>query len=175
MRSFSIVVAADQGRGIGKGPALPWRLPGDMAYFKRVTSEAPAGLRNAVIMGRKTYESVPAKFRPLPQRLNVVLSRGTPREAHDDVLFFASLDAALTALERRADIARVFVIGGGELYREALAHPACTRVYLTRVDATFDCDTFLAPFEAGFRLVTRDGPHDDHGVSYTFEVYERGA
>ena len=73
--SFAIVVAADEARGIGAGNTLPWKLPTEMAYFKRVTTVAPPGRQNAVVMGRKTYESIPGKFRPLRDRLNVVLSR----------------------------------------------------------------------------------------------------
>ena len=74
-RAFAIVVACDEVRGIGKGGTLPWKLPGEMAYFKRVTSEAANGKVNAVIMGRTTFDSIPPKFRPLPGRKNVVLSR----------------------------------------------------------------------------------------------------
>lgn len=172
MTPFAIVVAADEARGIGQQGTLPWRLPGDMAFFKRLTTSASPGKQNAVIMGRKTYASIPPKFRPLPQRLNVVLSR-TPSALSEPVLTATSLDAALEALAARSDLEQTFVIGGGQLYGEALKHPACTRVYLTRVHATFPCDTFLAPFEERFRLVTQDGPYDDHGVRYTFETYER--
>ena len=79
-KPVSIVVACTKEGGIGKGGQLPWKLPGDMAYFKRVTTDtegAPPDVRNAVIMGRKTWESIPQKFRPLPGRLNVVLTRSS--------------------------------------------------------------------------------------------------
>jgi dihydrofolate reductase len=170
---FEIVVAADEARGIGRQGGLPWKLPGDMALFKRLTSEAPEGQVNAVVMGRKTYESIPPRFRPLRGRLNVVLSRQPDFASDGGVLVHRSLDAALSALAERAELAKTFVIGGGELYVQALAHPACARVHLTRVHATFACDTFLSPFEDRFRLVTRDGPHRDDSVTYTFETYER--
>lgn len=171
-RSFSIIVAADEARGIGKSGALPWHLPGDMAYYKRTTTEAPEGKRNAVIMGRKTFDSIPLKFRPLKHRLNIVLSR-QPGYAPSGVEVVESLDAALALVDRAPDVARVFVIGGGELYREALEHPHCSEVLLTRVHARFDCDTTLAPFEHAFVKVNSDGPHVDGGVSYTFETYTR--
>nr|AIA17499.1 Dihydrofolate reductase [uncultured bacterium] len=170
---FELVVAADEARGIGRAGGLPWRLPGDMAFFKRVTSEAPAGRHNAVLMGRKTYASISPKFRPLRGRLNVVLSRQAALTVDEGVLVFGSLEAALARLAAFTDLAHTFVIGGGELYAEAIAHPGLARVHLTRVHATFDCDTFLAPFEDRFRLVTQDGPHHDDGVHYTFETYER--
>jgi dihydrofolate reductase len=171
-RGFSIVVAADASRGIGKGGGLPWRLPGEMAYFKRVTTTAAEGTRNAVIMGRKTFESIPAKFRPLPGRLNVVLSRLSNYEP-SGAEAFDSLDGALTSLLARPELDQLFVIGGGALYEEALAHPACQRVFVTRVHATFACDTHLAEFESSFERIQQDGPHTEQGLAYTFEVYER--
>ncbi len=74
MRSVSCIVAATPAGGIGKDGTLPWALPADLKRFARVTSDAPAGARNAVVMGRKTWASIPEKFRPLKGRLNVVLS-----------------------------------------------------------------------------------------------------
>lgn len=169
---FAIVVAADEALGIGKEGALPWRLPGELAYFKRITSSAAEGRQNAVLMGRKTYASIAPKYRPLAHRLNVVLSRD-PHHSEPGTLGAHSLEHALSQLAQRNDIDRVFVIGGGELYQSALAHPRCQRVYLTRVHARFDCDTWLPAFESGFSLLRSDGPHHEGDLSYTFEVYER--
>ena len=75
MTGLTLIVAATISNGIGQSSRLPWRLPQEMAYFARVTSSAPEGARNAVVMGRKTWESIPGKFRPLRDRLNVVISR----------------------------------------------------------------------------------------------------
>ncbi len=72
---LTIVVAATKGNGIGQNGGLPWRLSKEMAYFARVTSNAPAGKQNVVIMGRKSWESIPLKFRPLRNRTNIVISR----------------------------------------------------------------------------------------------------
>lgn len=177
-RPFSVIVAADEARGIGRAGDLPWRLPGDMAYYKRATSEAPAGSQNAVVMGRRTFESIPAKFRPLKGRLNVVVSRDASY-APPGVLRAGSLEGALSLLDARTDVAQVFIVGGAELYREALRHPACARVLLTRVHARFACDTFLAPFEHDFELERREGPlrepDDAAAPAYTFETYVRRA
>jgi dihydrofolate reductase len=74
MSSLTLVVAATLTNGIGQGSRLPWRLPQELAYFARVTTTAPEGRLNSVIMGRNTWESIPLKFRPLPRRLNVVIS-----------------------------------------------------------------------------------------------------
>lgn len=75
MSRFTIIVAATQSNGIGQKGRLPWRLPKEMAYFARMTSSAPEGSQNAVIMGRNTWESIPNKFRPLAKRVNLVLSK----------------------------------------------------------------------------------------------------
>jgi dihydrofolate reductase len=170
--TFALVVAADEELGIGRNGGLPWKLPAEMAHFKRVTSEAPDGQQNAVVMGRKTYASIAPKFRPLRGRVNVVLSR-TPGFAAEDALAAPSLSSALQLLEGRTDIARVFVIGGGEIYAQALEHPACTEVVLTQVHARCACDTHLPDFRAHFTRVDSDGPHEEAGVRYTFERWLR--
>ncbi|HEX5659354.1 MAG TPA: dihydrofolate reductase [Polyangiales bacterium] len=172
LRKFSLIVAADQDLGIGRAGTLPWRLPAEMARFKRITTEAPTGQRNAVIMGRKTYESILPKFRPLSGRVNVVLSH-TPGFEVENALAAPSLAIALQLLEGRTDLARVFVAGGAQIYALALAHPACEEVVYTQVHASFDCDTRLPDFRAQFTRVESDGPHEERGVRYTFERWRR--
>lgn len=81
MSRLTIIVAATVHNGVGQNARLPWRLPQEMAYFARVTSNAPEGTVNAVVMGRNTWESIPSKFRPLPKRLNLVISRNQNYEA----------------------------------------------------------------------------------------------
>lgn len=171
--SFAIVVAADEANGIGKDGGLPWRLPGDMAFFKRVTSEAPAGKTNVVIMGRKTYESIPTKFRPLKERINLVLSRSVSDRDDAGALLASSLDQGLRRVRALADVHRTFVIGGGAVYKEAVAHPECAQVLLTRVHARFDCDTYFPALDAAFERTHSNGPQRDGDVSYTFETYTR--
>ena len=172
MPGFAIVVAADETGGIGKDGKLPWKLPAEMAFFKRLTSEARPGLHNAVIMGRKTYESILPKFRPLTDRINVVLSRDTGYRA-DGADGAISLDAALTTLRARTDVDRVFCAGGAEIYRLALAHDGCLGIYLTRVHAQFHCDAHLPGLRGQFRLLAQEGPHAENGLTYTFETYQR--
>jgi dihydrofolate reductase len=171
--SFAIIVAADEANGIGKDGRLPWHLPGDMAFFKRTTSEAPAGEQNVVIMGRKTYESIPKKFRPLAGRANVVISRSLPYGSHGGALLARSLDEALHNVGALQNAHRTFVIGGGAVYNEAVAHSECAEVLLTRVHARFDCDTYFPALDAAFELTSSNGPQRDGDVSYTFETYTR--
>ena len=169
---FSIVVAADEAGGIGKGGKLPWKLPAEMAFFKKLTSEARPGLHNAVIMGRKTYESILPKFRPLRDRINVVLSRD-PAYRPEGAQSVSSLDAALDLLRARDDVDRVFCVGGAEIYRLALSHDDCVGIHLTRVHALFDCDASLPGLRGQFRLLSQAGPHAENGLTYTFETYRR--
>mmetsp|Transcript_24526 Transcript_24526/g.76661 ORF Transcript_24526/g.76661 Transcript_24526/m.76661 type:complete len:520 (+) Transcript_24526:446-2005(+) len=178
---LTCIVAATTLLGIGKDGALPWRLKGDMAYFKRVTQDAPPGRQNSVIMGRKTWLSIPPKFRPLPGRRNVVLSRKPDaREAlalPPDVACCASLDDAVAAL---ADAPAIFVIGGGEIYEAAVRDPRCTRVLMTRVEdpagALPACDAFFPDLTGtGFATTAVSPPETENGLTYTFATLARAA
>ena len=169
---FAIVVAADEAGGIGKNGRLPWRLKGDMAYFKQLTTEPPApGLRNVVIMGRKTWESIPERFRPLPGRINVVISGNAQLMLPKDVFRAGSLDAALARVQAMRGVGRVFVIGGGQIFREAASRPDLETIYLTRIHKTMDCDTFIPPISAPFALVSTSELHVENGLAYDFGVY----
>ncbi|EFQ28576.1 dihydrofolate reductase [Colletotrichum graminicola] len=158
---LTLIVAATRNMGIGAKGGLPWAgLKKEMAYFARVTkrlpSQAPPNARNAVIMGRKTWESIPPKFRPLKGRLNIVISRSHPAwdpasapatpDADEEPVKVGSLEQALAYL--RADgvasrLGRVFVIGGAQIYDATLRAPEARRVLLTKVLAEFECDAFF--------------------------------
>ena len=174
---FDIVVAADPSWGIGRANALPWpRLKGDLAHFKAITSDATAGRRNAIIMGRRTWESKEVGRKPLSRRLTVVVSRG-PLELPAGVLAARSLTEALYRAGRPDDVERVFVVGGAQLYRDALEHPRFRFAYLTRVAQPFECDTHIPSLD---HLVpdtswTSDasGHHEDAGIEYTIERLQR--
>lgn len=172
MLKFSIIAAADQAMGIGVKNTLPWRIPADLQYFSQVTTEASEGMRNAVIMGRKTWESLPEKHRPLKDRLNVVLSRGMV-DLPEDVLLEHSLDEALQRVDAMDDIEHIFVIGGANLYAQAVEHPSCEKIYLTEVLDTFECDAFFPSFsDDDFSLLSRSEEHDENGIKYRFAVFQ---
>lgn len=199
-RTFQIVVAATRQWGIGKGGSLPWHLPGDMKYFKELTSKtSDPSKKNAVIMGRKTWESIPAKFRPLPGRVNVVLSRGESAQVvgnstaatasaasivpimGDDVHVSGSLDSALALLagpELSSTVETVFVIGGGQVYKESLENPLLSAVHLTLVESDVECDTYMPPVdEIKFKLWSAGAPRRDspEGPRYSFLCYTRAS
>ncbi|OHF00173.1 dihydrofolate reductase [Colletotrichum orchidophilum] len=164
---LTLIVAATRNMGIGAKGGLPWTgLKKEMAYFARVTKrlppQAPSDARNAVIMGRKTWESIPPRFRPLKGRLNIVISRShaspssldAPAAATDfdkDAVKVGSLEQALAFLRSDAGddkLGRVFVIGGAQIYAAALEVPEAKRVLLTRVLGEFECDAFF-PLKLG--------------------------
>ena len=170
---FDIVVAADLDWGIGKAKGLPWpKLKGDLAHFKRVTSTSTEGRRNAIVMGRRTWESTEVAGRPLPRRLNIVISRST-LIMPEGVVAARTLDEALAAA-RAAET--TFVVGGAQIIREALDHPALRHIYLTRIEGRFGCDTHIADLDAaGFTPIAWDGAAagEDEGVRYRIERLAR--
>ena len=174
MKSFSIVVAMDEEKGIGKAGALAWRLPGELKHFKILTTAVKdISKSNAVIMGRKTWESLPDKYRPLPGRLNVVLSSaGSALGVPNGVLVLSSLDHALQVLSVNDQIEQVFVIGGANLYAQAISHDACNAIFVTDVQAIFDCDVFFPPIPAVFRKSDVSPLVVEDDIAYRFVDYQ---
>src|SRR5688500_12118577 len=127
---FEAVVAADLGEGIGAAGGIPWKLPADLAHLKRITSDtAVPGTRNAVVMGRKTWDTIPDRWRPLPGRLNVVVSRQRHLAMPEGVILATDVEKALAAARAVADVERIFVLGGGDIYRQSFALDGCRRIY----------------------------------------------
>lgn len=172
--NFSIIAAVDRAHGIGKKGGLSWYLKGDLKHFSEVTKAVSKdGYQNAVIMGRKTWESLPEKFRPLPGRLNVVVTHETWNMKHGTVAV-DSLDAALLEVEKpEYKIERAFVIGGGQLYAAAIKHPVCERLYTTEVDGEFGCDIFFPEIPDEFVKEKTGEWQEENGISYRFTEYGR--
>ena len=159
MALTALVAALARNRVIGVGNRLPWRLPEDLARFKRLTMGAP------VIMGRKTRESI---GRPLPGRRNIVVTRERAATWEGCVVAH-SLDEALALAD---DAAEAFVIGGAELYAQAL--PRADRLYLTLIDADYAGDAWFPEFDAAaWREVARESGVSADGLGYAFVDYER--
>jgi dihydrofolate reductase len=163
---FSIVVAHDKELGIGKDGDMPWHLPKDLAHFKAITTETPLSVPNSVIMGRKTWESIPERFRPLPDRLNIVLSR-SPLALPDGVYHATSLDEALE-LSVKLGSEKRFVIGGGIVFKEGLNHPGNKALYVTHIGSTYDCDTFFENYETKYSTKEHLSSVDDNGTPLDF-------
>lgn len=160
----TIVVAVSENNAIGVHNDLPWRLPDDLRFFKKVTLGKP------VLMGRKTYESL---GRPLPGRLNVVLSR-SQLQLPEEVLQFTSLPQALRYLEDQG-LAEVCIIGGGQIFEQAL--PDAHQLFLTRVHTIIgDADVFFPEIDPlHWTLIWEEAhPADErHAFSFTFMQYQK--
>mmetsp|Transcript_3808 Transcript_3808/g.6523 ORF Transcript_3808/g.6523 Transcript_3808/m.6523 type:complete len:507 (-) Transcript_3808:257-1777(-) len=190
LRKFQVVVAATLTMGIGKEGGLPWKLPGDMKYFKQITTKTTAQTKkNAVIMGRKTWESIPQKFRPLSDRLNIVLSRSlaptgketssTSESIPEGVHVVGSLNEALKMLsqnEYQENIETVFVIGGAQVYGEAVESEHCEAIHLTKVFRDdISCDAFFPKMDPNtWRAWASSVPKRDGDTRYSFVSYVRG-
>ncbi len=177
---FYLIVAADVKGCIGKNGKIPWHLSEDLAYFKRLTSTTKnSAKRNAVMMGRKTWESLPGQFKPLSHRLNIVITR-TPEILPAEVDTFPSLSEAVSALHADASyqsqIESVFIIGGGRLYEEAMRIGLPEKIFLTLVKAVFDCDTFF-PLDSlekdpRYHSIDESALQTENGLSFTFRTYQ---
>ena len=164
---FNIIVAHDSNRGIGINNGLPWKLKGDMEWFKKITSTSYS-TPNVVIMGRKTWESIPKQFSPLPKRTNVVISRQENLDLPEGVIHAKSLDEAL--LVKGED---TFVIGGSQIYSAALKHSNCKGIFVTRIQSNFNCDAHFPEYEDQFErtVVTEQGTEND--ISYIIEYRKK--
>jgi len=162
-RPALVVIAAVARNGvIGNGNELPWRLPEDMQFFKQETTGHP------VIMGRKTWESLPARFKPLPGRRNVVLTRDAGYTA-PAAECTGSLEDALTLL---AGAPKIFVIGGAEIYAQAL--PLARELVLTEIDCDFAGRTVFPTWpRAEFAIVEQTDHDSDQGFGYRRVRYRR--
>lgn len=165
MTQFTIIAAVDEAGGIGRSGALPWRLPGELRHFREVTTGTG---RNAVIMGRTTWHSIPQQYRPLPRRLNIVLTARP--EATPGATTVQSIAAARQAAER-ADCREAFFIGGGQVYAAAIGDPAVRRLLITRVAGTHDCDVFFPAIPPSFRRIDSSRPIVEAGETYWYEEY----
>ncbi|XP_076930667.1 bifunctional dihydrofolate reductase-thymidylate synthase 1-like [Bidens hawaiensis] len=179
-RTYQVVVAATRAMGIGKDGKLPWKLPSDMKFFKDVTlATSDPAKKNAIIMGRKTWESIPIKHRPLTGRLNVVLTRSTSLDIAntEDVLTCGSLVSALEMLASSPYclyIEKVFVIGGGEVLRESLNSSGCDAIHITEIETNIDCDTFIPAIDTSqFQPWYSSFPQIENGIRHCFTTYVR--
>ncbi len=157
-----LIAAVDRQFGIAKDGKIPWRLPADIEHFRETTEG------HAVIMGRKTWESLPPKFRPLPNRTNVILT--TKNRTFEDSLAYGSMHSALDGLRSRK-FETVFIIGGEEVYRCGLTF--ATESILTEIDHEFGCDQFFPRLKdewkedmAVFYEADDKNPHDFSVVTY---------
>jgi len=163
----SLIVAVSENNVIGKDNDLVWHLPTDMKFFKDTTKE------HFVIMGRRNYESIPHKYRPLPKRTNVIVTRQDDYKAEGCVVV-KSVEEAIE-LAKKAGDKEPFVIGGGQIYKYAIENNLVDRIYLTRVHTEIDGDTYFEDLDDSWKLIHADlHPSDEkHTFAFTFQTFER--
>lgn len=154
---ISLIVAHDKNHVIGLNNEMPWHLPGDLAYFKRMTMGKP------IIMGRNTFESI---GRALPGRRNIVITRNLDYAARD-VEVVHSLQQALDIV---TDAEEVMVIGGQQIFTEAL--PLANRLYITEIDYEFEGDTYFPMYQEWAKKTISESNKGD-GFTFRYAIYEK--
>nr|WP_315239660.1 dihydrofolate reductase [uncultured Albidiferax sp.] len=161
MTRLHLIFARAANGVIGTHGTLPWHLPEDMAHFKRTTLGCP------VVMGRKTWDSLPARFRPLPGRVNIVVTRQADWQA-EGALRAGSITEAAALCPAEGD---AWVIGGAEIYAQAL--PLAQSAVVTEIDAAFDGDAFAPRFGPEWVETSREAHTSSAGLGYSFVHYLR--
>ena len=163
----SIIVAASENNVIGNNNDLIWSFPNDMSFFKQKT------LNHHVIMGRKNFESIPHKFKPLPNRTNIVITRNLSYDAKGAVVV-NSLSQAIE-FSKKEKQKETFVIGGGQIYDLSLKENLIDRIYLTRIHKYYEGDTFFPILDEEWKVKEERKFYSDekHESNYTFFTYEK--
>lgn len=159
---ITLIAAAGENNELGKDNDLLWHLPDDFKRFKSLTTG------HYIIMGRKTFESFP---KPLPNRTHVIITRSKNYEVPEGCIVVNSLEEAISVCPEKEDI---YIIGGGEIYQQSINHADC--IELTRVNATFEADTFFPVIDSGKWRLTQSNFHDKdekHQFAFTFETYHK--
>ena len=163
---ISMIAALSKNRVIGKDNTLPWTLPDDSKYFMQTTKG------HYVILGRRNYDSLPEKYKPLPNRTNIVITRQKNLSAPGCIVV-DSLDKSLT-ISRDAGEREAFIIGGSKIY--ALGLPLADLLYLTEIDAVVDGDTHFPDFDRKqwSEISRKHHPADErHAFAFDFVIYKR--
>ena len=168
---FKIIVATCRNNGIGYQNKIPWFLPLDLKNFKRITVGEG---NNAVIMGKNTWLSMPLKYRPLPKRDNIVLTRR-------DIITSSSVTQPLVmnSIESVKELCRekkyndVWIIGGSEIYKTFLEEDLVSEIWLTQIVNNYKCDKFFPKIPAYFQLMREDPVSIENNITFNFKKYEK--
>jgi len=163
--NIHMIWAEARNRVIGKDGKMPWHLPEDLAHFKRTTLGAP------VIMGRKTWESLPPKFRPLPGRVNIVITRQNDFLAEHIGIDLQVVSSLQSALDMTSQHDVVWIIGGAQIYTEAL--PLAKKIFVTQIDADFVGDAFAPRLGSEWVETGRESHTAASGLPFAFVTYRK--
>tara|TARA_B100000700_G_C15056236_1_gene862982 strand:+ start:1485 stop:2006 length:522 start_codon:yes stop_codon:yes gene_type:complete len=159
----SLIVAVSENGVIGKDNNLIWHLPNDMKFFKETT------IGHYVIMGRKNFESIPHKFRPLPNRTNIIVTRQCDYNAHGCVVV-NSVEEAIEIAKNNGEI-EPFIIGGGQIYKMVLEKNLVDKIYLTKIHESFNGDTFFPELDDTWQEINRIDYKKDENHKYDYSIF----
>lgn len=169
-KTIILIAAIDQNRGLGKDGVLAHSLKKDMQFFKQETSTTTTqNLQNAVIMGRKTWESIPDKFRPLPNRVNYVLSQqnlNIPNLSN-------SLEESIQKAILNPIVERIYIIGGSQIYNYALQKQIPDKILLTQIHQNLNCDVFLNLLSDQYEQISQSEIYTENNVNFTFNTFQK--
>lgn len=165
--TVSLIVAISENRVIGKDNDLIWNLPNDIRFFKEKT------MGHHVIMGRKNFESIPHKYRPLPNRTNIIISRQADYTA-EGCTVVTSLESALEIAKNNGE-KEPFIIGGGQIYKLALEANIIDKIYLTKIHHSFEGDTFFPKLNSSWKEVNKieNKADEKHSYDYDFITFKK--
>lgn len=169
---FNIVVACTLNGGIGKNGTIPWKASLDLKKFYKLTTMRPKNKTNILIMGRRTYQSIGNK--PLKDRVNIVVSKTLVVLAEENIIIALDLEKALNISYNMKEVHKVFIIGGSELYKEAIIHKDCENIYLTQIKENIDCDVFF-PIDLlqNYNKTVLDTNIIDNNITYDMLLYKK--
>jgi len=172
MKKINVILALDEKNGLGKDWDLAWRIREDMKYFAEISTW---NKKNAVVMWRKTWDSIPEKYRPLPDRINCILSRSFEFEDNFwEIRKFSSFESSLKKLSLDENIEDIFIIWWAQIYNKALKYNDLWKIYLTRVKWNFNCDVFVNFREEEFELIENsEWKKTQKWIEFRFEVYKK--
>jgi len=176
---FNIILAVDEKNWIWKNNELAWNIPADLKYFKKITTNTTdLAKMNAVVMWRRTWESIPSKYRPLSDRVNCILSRKLKYEDIDSkidnfVLHFNDFDHCLNELNKRNNIEEVFLIWGWSLFNQFINHKNLNKLYITKVKWDYNCDVFFDWIPDNFQVESYTDTEVENWIEYSFWVYKK--
>lgn len=179
MKKISLILAVDEKNWLWKNNKLAWSLSSDLKYFKNITSSTKDLWKlNAVVMWKNTWESIPEKFRPLPNRVNCILSKTIKFESikskiDDFVIYFNSIESCIEELNKKANLESIFVIWWANIYNQFLNHKNLDKIYLTKVYWDYWCDVFFSWIPENFILESESELLEENSIKFKFLVYKK--
>ena len=166
-----LIVAVDENFGIGINGHLPWKFKKEYKYFRDTTKKTDDSTKqNMVIMGKNTWASLPPEYRPLPDRKNMVLTSDVTYSVHG-AQTVQSIDEALKLADEKNE--KIFILGGGQVFAEALKRPDITGIYLTKICHTFECDTFFPVLPKEFDKIKTLGADEENEIRFEYYLYHK--